>query len=514
MERKTPSIMILLASLALGLVGYFFFNERDLGVSVPIYVGIALATIIAFAVREGMELSFRRLWLLIPILFFAMCFFVRANSTILLLNGVAILTLGAVMTNHFSQKYLDEVGWFDYLGAIVYAVFTVMFRALGEIAQVFAWLTSRPKKAVSPQWISIIRGIFLALPIVFIFAVLLSSADPIFQENLLQFSRFFDNGINLDGLIQFVVITGAISWFMTGAILFSISPTQLRRDESSPEEADIDKQAPKFLRLNMTEAGIVLGGVVALFAFFVFIQFTYLFGQQTIFLETMTFANYARRGFFELVAVSLMTLGLMLGLDRSTLKRAQSQQVFFRFACVVLVSLTLVILASAWRRMGLYEEAYGFSHLRYYVHVFMFWLGVLLLVALLDIFRVRAHIFSLGALLVLIAYLVTLNIINVDATIAQHNIERYHAGEELDVCYFSSMSADAVPVIAELYSRMEEGELYQSIGHWLGYHRSMELSRHFDGSILEANLSHDAALESTANRSINTDEGTRCYYQG
>jgi hypothetical protein len=500
MERKIPAIFILLAGLALGLLAYSAFYGRDWGISVPIYTAIVLITVVGFAAWEGLELNIRRLWLTLPILFFAAMFYVRANEEILFMDALAILVLSALLTNHFSQKYLDEVGSFDYLATLICAGFMAFVGSFIELGRFFDWLKRRQKREASGQWVSILRGIFFALPILAIFAVLLASADPIFQEKLLWITNIFGANFDWEPLFEVAIFTGAVSWFMVGAIAFSITPTQLKREKPSTE---IEKQSPKFLRLNMTEAGIVLGAVVLLFAFFVFIQFAYLFSQQTDFLESMTYANYARRGFFELVAVSVITLALMLGLDRSTLKRAHGQQVFFRLACILLVSLTMVILASAWRRMALYEEAYGFSHLRFYVHVFMICLGILFGVALLDIFRVRAHIFSLGALLVAIAFLATLNIINVDAYIAQHNIDRYHEGKELDVCYFGNMSEDAVPVILDFYETMEENSTKDALASWLTWmSRQVEEPRDF----LESNLSYDAA-----SRALNTFERPDAY---
>jgi hypothetical protein len=510
MERKIPAIFIILAGLALGLLAYSAFFGREWGISVPIYTAIVLITVVGFAVWEGLELNIRRLWLMLPILFFAAMFYVRANEEILFMDVLAILVLSALLTNHFSQKYLDEVGWFDYLAGLVYAGFMAFAGTFIELGRLFGWLKRRQKREASGQWVSILRGIFLALPILAIFAVLLASADPIFQEKLLWITSFLDPNFDWEPLFQVVIFTGAISWFMVGAIVFSITPRQVKRDETSTDTEDIEKQSPKFFRLNMTEAGIVLGAVVLLFAFFVFIQFAYLFSQQADFIESMTYANYARRGFFELVAVSVMSLALMLGLDRSTLKRAQGQQLFFRLACILLVSLTMVILASAWRRMALYEAAYGFSHLRFYVHVFMVCIGILFAVALLDIFRGRAHIFSLGSLLVAIAFLATLNIVNVDAYIAQHNIDRYREGKDLDICYFYTMSVDAAPTILDFYQTMEQSETRDAVQEWLYYMRwRTEEPRDF----LASNLSYDAArgLSMIESASSSSDSSASCF---
>jgi hypothetical protein len=114
---------------------------------------------------------------------------------------------------------------------------------------------------------------------------------------------------------------------------------------------------------------------------------------------------------------------------------------------VVMIALALVILVAASQRMSLYEEAYGYTHLRVYTHVFMRWLGVLLGVALLSVFRLRKNIFSLGVLVVLIGYLGSINLLNVDYYIAEQNINRYHNGYELDAYYLYTLSQADSPLV-------------------------------------------------------------------
>jgi hypothetical protein len=126
------------------------------------------------------------------------------------------------------------------------------------------------------------------------------------------------------------------------------------------------------------------------------------------------------------------------------------------------------MLVSASQRMALYESAYGFTHLRLYTHVFIFSLGVLFVVFLLGLFRLRERIFSLGTLLVLIGYLVTLNLINVEGYIADHNIERYESGKSLDTAYLYTFSADAAPAMLRLYDSARNDEpVHEAAGQWL-----------------------------------------------
>lgn len=170
-----------------------------------------------------------------------------------------------------------------------------------------------------------------------------------------------------------------------------------------------------------------------------------------------------------------ITLGLVLTLDWVTVRHTRRQVLFFRALSVVLVGLTGVMLLSASQRMWLYEQAFGFTHLRVYTHIFMLWMVVLFGVFLLALFRVRDRIFSVGTLLVIIGYLVTLNVMNVEQVIAERNIDRYlntnnnaEGAHELDFCYLRGMSVDALPAMLVLFrAEGTEPEVREQVGWWL-----------------------------------------------
>jgi uncharacterized membrane protein len=119
---------------------------------------------------------------------------------------------------------------------------------------------------------------------------------------------------------------------------------------------------------------------------------------------------------------------------------------------IALVSLVFVMLLSAYYRLGLYEDAYGFSRLRTYTHVFIIWLALLLLaVVALDLLQ-RQRTFALAAMVALICFSASLILLNVDAFIADHNIQRAVDGQDLDVAYLASLSPDAVPALVDWYT--------------------------------------------------------------
>jgi hypothetical protein len=136
-----------------------------------------------------------------------------------------------------------------------------------------------------------------------------------------------------------------------------------------------------------------------------------------------------------------------------------------------MVALVGVMLFSAFQRLVLYEAAYGFSRLRTYTHIFMIWLGILLVVVIvLEILR-KERTFALAALLASIGFAATLTLLNVDGFIVQQNVARAAAGESLDVAYLASLSADSIPVlVANFQDQSYPGVTRDAVGAALGCH--------------------------------------------
>ncbi|HYO50808.1 MAG TPA: DUF4173 domain-containing protein, partial [Chloroflexia bacterium] len=290
-----------------------------------------------------------------------------------------------------------------------------------------------------------------------IFTCLLASADMVFARYLTDISRLEMLANWQETALHIMVITW-IAWLLAGGIVYALGRRQAQPSEDEPWE-DALSRVPRLI--GFVEATTLLVLVDLLFLSFGLIQFAYLFGGQTnITTEGFTYADYARRGFFELVAVSVLTLGLILGLHRLVPRATRRQSVFFNGLSSVMVGLVMVLLASAFWRMLLYQEAYGFTHLRLYVHIFEIWLALTFLWLLVTLW-IMPNRFAIGSFVAALGFLVTLNIANPDALIAERNLERYYTTGKLDVAYLTSLSEDAVPLLTQAADRIGgvEGEL-------------------------------------------------------
>ena len=156
----------------------------------------------------------------------------------------------------------------------------------------------------------------------------------------------------------------------------------------------------------------------------------------------LTYAQYARHGFFELVVVAILVLPLLLvanALVRGTGRGAQ----VVRGLSAALVALVLVVMVSALDRMWLYERGYGLTELRIYAIGIILWLAVVFVWLLATALRGNSRRFATGAVVAGFVATIALNAIDPDALIARTNLARPH----IDAAYVSSLGDDAVPTL-------------------------------------------------------------------
>jgi multisubunit Na+/H+ antiporter MnhE subunit len=290
--------------------------------------------------------------------------------------------------------------------------------------------------------IPLLRGALLALPVLIVFTALLASADLIFAqyvEDILDWDIFPDL---MEGFFRILLI-GGVAWLLTGGLALALQ----RRDDQD-EESWLEKglsALPRALPLGLVESLTILLLVDGLFALFTAVQFAYLFGGEgNIVIDGYTYAEYARRGYFELVTVAILSLLLILGLNWLTRRESKRQMTYFNTLGSIMVGFVLVLLISAFQRMRLYEAAYGYTELRLYVYVSMTFLALVLGWFIVTLWW-RPDRFAIGVIVAAIGFVVTLNFLNPDAFIARQNLAHYQKTGDLDLAYLSRLSDDVVP---------------------------------------------------------------------
>lgn len=276
-----------------------------------------------------------------------------------------------------------------------------------------------------------IRGIAAAAVVLAMFGLLFGAADPIFADIV---AGFFTD-LSIGRVLRWGVVTALAGWVALGCVRRTLQATGASSPVPGPQRAS-------------TEVVLVLSALNLLFGGFLAVQFAYLFDGEAGRVG-LGYAEYARRGFFELVTVAALVVGLALSADWISQTGRMSRRRVIDLLQTYLVIQTLVVMASAVIRMKTYTDQFGLTELRVYTSAFMLWTGVVLVWMLATVFQARRDRFALGAFASGLALAALLVAVNPDALIARVNLARGEAGAELDLAYLETLSADVYPALAD-----------------------------------------------------------------
>ncbi len=238
-------------------------------------------------------------------------------------------------------------------------------------------------------------------------------------------------------------------------------------------------------RLSAVESFVPLAGLNLLFGLFVGVQATVLFGGRDHVLETagLTYAEYARHGFWELLAASALTVIVVGAAHLFGADGTRREQLLLRGLTAALCVSTIVIVVSALYRLGVYEDAFGLTRLRLGAEAIAVWLGLGLAVGGLAIATGRLRRGTTLAVPGTAAALLAFTLVNPDAWIARRNVERWSVSGRIDVAYAASLSADATPALLRLSEPIRGQVLTRVAEHlaspepWGSWNRSRDRAR-------------------------------------
>jgi hypothetical protein len=284
-------------------------------------------------------------------------------------------------------------------------------------------------------------AVLVSIVLLFVFGALFASADPAFDKVISAILPDIDAGTPFRWVFLFTLFALATA----GAVFLVVNPHSFG-----------DIALPPGKPLRRIEWALPVGALVALFGLFVGVQFTVLFGDRDYVMQTsgLTFAEYARSGFGQLVAVTILTLIVIAVAARKAPRATASDRVVLRVILGALAACTLVVVGSALSRMWVYEQEYGFTRLRVLVSAFELWLGVVFVLILGAGVTLKANWLPRAVLATGVATLIGLAILNPDRFIADQNVDRYLKTGRIDVAYLRNLSADAAPAL----DRLEGGQ--------------------------------------------------------
>ena len=440
MGRTKLGLCVLGAALALGVLGDALLRAVPWGINLPIWISTLVVSVAALARLGEVPLAGAGRWLLPTAVVFAAFVAWRAAPALVFLNVSMVLVALSLATLRARRGRLRASGVSEYLLGGLYAGLCSAAGPVPATMKDIEW-----REAVGGRWrpvLGIARGMLLAAPLLLIFGGLFVAADAVFEGLVLEVLDF-----DVSWMLGHLLLVVLFAWVSAGVLRLTLvggepSWTQAGRSTN--------------VRLGIVEIGVVLGSLNALFLAFVAVQVRYLFGGAEVLSAGLTYAEYARRGFFELVAVTALVLPLLLVFHWLFRPENQRRRRLFTALAGSLLALLLMVVASALYRMWLYLEAFGLTELRFYATAFMLWLAAILSwFALTVLLCNRRDRFASGVLLAGFAAVILLNAVNPDATIARVNLNRLQSGERFDPYYPAFLSTDATPVLVEALPEME-----------------------------------------------------------
>ncbi len=505
-ERTKTGLEILQAAVLLGVLGDMLLRHPPLGLNVLLFVGALAAAFMMLVLRRRREFwNAQTIALNAALVFFAACFAWRDAEALKGFDVLAILTILAILTLPALKIKTQVAGVFHYIVGFIWSGISAGFAPFFLIFNDVKWKTL-PQTGWTKHLIAVLRGLLIAAPIVFVFGALFMAADAAFQG-------IVERTLNIqpDEIVAHVFFIGFFSWITAGYLRGSLvenfsgdvaetflethsetkpqilSITEIKdeeapkqvgsvteiRDEEPPKAEEKPKTEeekswswqnfdnsilPPVFTLGAIELSIVLGLINLLFLSFVIVQIPYLFGGFELVQNTPDFklAEYARRGFGELVLVAALVLPILLGSHWLLRKDSPVNEKIYRALACIQIALLFVIMVSAAQRLFILTGnlGYGLTATRFYPFVIMIWLAVVFVWFAATVLRGARERFAWGALWSALLILGALHFVNPDEYIVRTNLRLMREGREFDAYYNADLSDDAIPALIKNFREL------------------------------------------------------------
>ncbi|GAA3635632.1 hypothetical protein GCM10022267_22810 [Lentzea roselyniae] len=407
---------VLVVGLVAGLAGAFLAPPNN-GIGWFLAALFGVGGVLFYAGKPSIE---RALWLAAALAFLAMGF-LRAAEWVFPLCVLASMMCGSIaMAGGRTVR------------GLVFGALGIGLAGLRSIPWVAKGFSKRGPVGIRP-----FISVGVALVLLLIFGSLLAGADQAFGK----FLESLVPELEIGGYVRMAFFGGVAAFGAVGACYLVTAPPSINEDAESK---------PGTLRVK--DYALPVGVLVVLFAGFVGTQLAVLFGGEKYVMETagVTFAEYARSGFWQLLWVSILTLGVIAGVARFAARKTAREQLWLRILLGSLAVLTLVIVASALSRMWFYQQAYGWTVLRLLVSSCEVWLAVVYLMVIGSGITLRANWLPKAIVGTGTAFFLAVVVMNPEQVVADYNVSRFEATKKIDTVYLSRLSEDAVPALVRL----------------------------------------------------------------
>jgi len=446
---QTTIIDIILAAILL-MLGFCFWDwellaNKGAGFGATVFFLVAIAISFTYLRSKGIRQNKHSLLMLLVAVAGSLPFALNGSrdiSALLLLFETAACLLWVLYScrTSISNKLSGLI-----IGDMINQVFVVGFGNIPHFfSQPFKKL-QRGKKALKFIFFAAI-GFVVCIPVFFLVTVLLSSADDGFREFIVKFFNFLDS-IDVFDIFFKLVFGIPVAAYIFGVVFGNYAKQHVNHLTGDGFLCTFEKAHA----LPRAAIYLPLGLFVALYLVFFITMGSYLFsGLQGLLPVDYTYAEYARRGFFELCTVAVINLFILSAIWLLTSRSPREYPLLLRILSGVLAFLTCLLVITAMSKMLLYVQTYGLSQLRLYTSCFMVLL--LLVFALLVVWHFKPFNAARPIIILVFVFSLGLGLANTNGFIAHYNVDRYLSGQtdKIDISMLIELGDAAVPALDKL----------------------------------------------------------------
>ena len=438
-------VSIFIGAVVFSVWSVMLFFDKSIGLSMLLFTVPFTCFLINLLEKKGKVKNKKAKIILIPVTLLASTYCIFNNSFFGAINIFVIpILLSIMLLELFGRKFKFNI---ELIAEIIIGIVIIPISYISETFEKLVnilkeKLNIKRNKESHKKIGKIIKGILITIPIALIIIMLLASADEIFENIFSEMFRIIFNiirGIKFDAVMAKVILTIIIFIYLSSFFYYICEKYKREEEEEEEEEGYVQKD-------NFT-IKMILGVLNTIYLIFCIIQINSLFMRNT----DINYADYARQGFFQLMAVSAVNLVMIL-----VAKRKGKDDKYISITSIVMIIFTFIILISAALRMYLYETAYGYTLLRLLVYCSLFTEAVLLIPTILYILNKKINLSKTYFIVILTVY-VCMNFLNFDYIIAKRNIDRYLNTENIDVSYLRhNTGTDAVKQLIRFIESTKE----------------------------------------------------------
>lgn len=322
----------------------------------------------------------------------------------------------------------------------------------------------------------ILLGLVISIPLLIIILALLISADAVFAQILEPIKELFANILSIKfwASVYFRILV-----FVLVCIYFMAFICNILKMDTEKKNVQSGIQ----IRMQNITVNTVLTVLNIVYLLFTIVQFTYLFTKLGVDGD-FNYAEYARRGFFQLMIVTIINFAIILLTNANKRETSKVVNIYTKIMNLFLIIFTAIMICSSFLRMYLYEQEFGYTFLRLMVFFILVTELILIVPTIAYVFTKKVKLLKSYVVIIAIMYAL-INFANVDKTIARKNVDKYIADSKLSVIkersktdfnYLKKLSIDAIPDIIRLYDNTDDESLKARIKTYLNneYYKKVE----------------------------------------